>query len=142
MNGHHHNKGDHHGLGHGQHGKSEGGYCICMQCGYTVNHQPGTPCKSVFCPQCNTSLVRSGIPATKSVEKLETMANVNPGSTDRKILYPKVVTGKCTACGVCIEICPTQTIVFENGKAFVNIDNCRNCRICMRACPENAFILG
>jgi Na+-translocating ferredoxin:NAD+ oxidoreductase subunit B len=141
MNGQHHNKGNHHGFGQGQHGKSEGGYCICAQCGYTLNHQPGVPCKSVFCPECNISMVRSEIPGIKSVAKQETFAEVKPELTERKILYPKVVAEKCTACGACIEVCPTDTIVIENGKAFVKIENCRNCKKCMLVCPENAFML-
>ena len=141
MNGQHHNKGNHHGFGQGQHGKSEGGYCICSQCGYTANHQPGVPCKSIFCPECNISMIRSESPGIKRVAKPETKAEVEPKLTERKILYPKVVAEKCTACGACIEVCPTDTIVMENGKAYVKIENCRNCKKCMIACPENAFIL-
>jgi Pyruvate/2-oxoacid:ferredoxin oxidoreductase delta subunit len=141
MNGHHQDKGNHHGSGHGQHGKSEGGYCICTQCGYTVNHQPGIPCKSVFCPECKITMERSEIPGIKPAGSRDNLAEVKPEITVRKILYPKVVAEKCTACGACIDICPTGTIVLENNKAFVKIDNCRNCKICIRACPENAFIL-
>lgn len=141
MNGQHHNKGNHHGFGQGQHGKSEGGYCICAQCGYTLIHQPGVPCKSVFCPECNISMMRSEIPGIKHVAKPETVDEVKPELAEPKILYPKVVTEKCTACGACIDICPTDTIVMENGKAFVKIENCRNCKKCMRVCPENAFML-
>jgi len=141
MNSQHHNKGNHRGFGLGQYSKSEGGYCICAQCGYTLNHQPGVPCKSVFCPKCNISMMRSEIPGIKSAEKQETVAEVKPEFTERKILYPKVVAEKCTACGACIEVCPTDTIVMEKGKAFVKIENCRNCKKCMIACPENAFIL-
>ena len=141
MNSHHHNSGNHRGFGQGQHGKGEGGYCICTQCGYSVNHQPGIPCKSLFCPECKISMVRSEIPGIKPVEKLKTVVEVKPELIVRKILYPKVIAEKCTACGACIEVCPTQTIVLENGKAFVKIDNCRNCKKCMLACPENAFIL-
>ncbi len=66
---------------------------------------------------------------------------VKPVVSERKILYPRVIAEKCTACGACIDICPTDTIVLKNGKAFVKIDNCRNCKICIKACPENAFII-
>jgi Na+-translocating ferredoxin:NAD+ oxidoreductase subunit B len=141
MNGHHNNSGGHHGFGQGQHGKSEGGYCICLQCGFSVTHQPGIPCKSIFCPDCKISLVRSDIPGNKSAQEQKTATVANPVVAERKILYPKVVAEKCTACGACIDICPTGTIVMADGKAFVEIDNCRNCKICMRACPENAFIV-
>jgi NAD-dependent dihydropyrimidine dehydrogenase PreA subunit len=141
MNGHHRHIGNRQGFGQGQYGKIEGGYCICAQCGYTVNHQHGVPCKSVFCPACQISMVRSEIPGIKPVGKQETVAEEKPGKIERKILYPKVIDERCTACGACIEVCPTDTIVMENGKAFVKTDNCRNCKKCMIACPENAFIL-
>ncbi len=141
MNGQHRNKGHRQGFGQGHRGKSEGGYCTCTQCGYTLNHQPGIPCKSLFCPECQISLVRSEISGIKSVEKQETVVEEKTGKIERKILYPKVIVEKCTACGACIEVCPTQTIVMENGKAFVKIENCRNCKRCMIACPENAFVL-
>ena len=141
MNAHHHNSGNRHGFGKGRHGKSEGGYCICTQCGYSVNHQPGVPCKSLFCPDCNISLVRSEIPGITSVGKQETVSEIRPEVAERKILYPKVVAEKCTACGACIEVCPTDTIVMVNGKAFVEIENCRSCKKCMIVCSENAFIL-
>jgi len=145
MNGHHHHSGNHRGFGQGRQGKSEGGYCICTQCGYTLNHQPGIQCKSIVCPECKRFLVRSEIPGIKSVERQETVSEIKseikPEVIERKILYPKVVAEKCTACGACIEVCPTDTIVLENSKAFVKIDNCRNCKKCMIACPENAFIL-
>jgi uncharacterized Fe-S center protein len=141
MNAHHHNKGNHQGSGQGQHGKSEGGYCICTQCGYSVSHQPGIPCKSIVCPECKISLLRSETPGIKSVEKQEIVSEAKPEMIKKTILYPKVIAEKCTACGTCIEICPTGTIVLVDGKAFVEIDNCRNCKMCMRVCPENAFIL-
>jgi ferredoxin len=85
--------------------------------------------------------MRSGITGIKPTEKQEIIERVKPELTETKVLYPKVVAEKCTACGACIEVCPTQTIVMENGKAFVKIENCRNCKRCMIACPENAFIL-
>lgn len=146
MNAHHHNKGNHQGSGQGQHGKSEGGYCICTQCGYSVNHQYGIPCKSLFCPECKIVLVRSETPGNKpqgikTADEQKPVPEVKPAFNIRKILYPKVIAEKCTACGICIDICPTKTIVLENNKAFVEIDNCRNCKMCMRVCPENAFIL-
>jgi ferredoxin len=85
--------------------------------------------------------MRSEIPGIKPAEKQESVTGVKPGLNERKILYPKVIAEKCTACGACIEVCPTQAIVMKNGKAFVEIANCRNCKRCMLACPENAFIL-
>jgi ferredoxin len=86
-------------------------------------------------------LVRSDIPGNKPAQEQKTAAVGNPVVAERKTLYPKVVSEKCTACGACIEVCPTDTIDMDNGKAFVKIENCRNCKKCMIACPENAFVL-
>lgn len=141
MNNHHHDRGKSHGFGQGQHGKGEGGYCICPQCGYSVSHEAGMPCKSIICPECNVPLLRSETPGNKTIAAPMDNQTVKPVLSERKILYPKVVTEKCTACGKCIEVCPADTIVITDGKAFVINANCRNCKICIKVCPENAFIL-
>ena len=33
-------------------------FCICSNCGYETQHQPGIPCFSLTCPECKTSLIR------------------------------------------------------------------------------------
>lgn len=53
--------------------------------------------------------------------------------------YPKVNTELCTACGACIDVCPMEAIVMEDGKARIIEENCSNCRICARYCPVNAI---
>ncbi len=130
-----------HGLGQSQHGKGEGGYCVCPKCGYSVSHQPGIPCKSIVCPECNVSLLRSENQGSKTIAEPIACQKAKPALIEKTILYPKVVAEKCTACGKCIEVCPTDTIVIADGKAFVINNDCRNCKLCMRVCPENAFIL-
>lgn len=35
-----------------------GGYCICKKCGYKIEHERGTPCASLNCPKCRTTMVR------------------------------------------------------------------------------------
>jgi len=39
-------------------GKGPSGYCICSECDYKIPHQVGTPCSTLKCPKCNTSLKR------------------------------------------------------------------------------------
>ncbi len=46
------------GLGGAFPGRGPGGQCVCPACGAQVPHQPGTPCTSVSCPQCDTKMVR------------------------------------------------------------------------------------
>jgi len=52
----------------------------------------------------------------------------------------KVDNNKCTGCGDCVDICPAEVYVIEDGKAIaVNIDECTECCACVEACPEEAI---
>lgn len=47
---------------------------------------------------------------------------------------------KCTGCSACVNICPKNTIYFEEDIAGyrypkVNVDNCINCSLCEKVCP-------
>ena len=35
-----------------------GGNCVCLSCGTKVAHQAGTPCNSMKCPKCGSTMVR------------------------------------------------------------------------------------
>lgn len=52
---------------------------------------------------------------------------------------------KCTACGLCAEICPRNALILDNGAEELNIsfDNlrCTACGLCKKICPENAIII-
>jgi cation diffusion facilitator family transporter len=39
-------------------GKGPNGYCICSKCGYKIEHQKGSPCAKIFCPNCQSKLER------------------------------------------------------------------------------------
>ena len=39
-------------------GLGPGGYCVCLKCGYKLEHKSGVPCSSLKCPKCNAMLVR------------------------------------------------------------------------------------
>jgi predicted DNA-binding protein (UPF0251 family) len=39
-------------------GMGNTGNCICPKCDYKVTHQPGVPCNSHLCPNCNIRMVR------------------------------------------------------------------------------------
>ncbi|HET54050.1 MAG TPA: 4Fe-4S dicluster domain-containing protein [Ignavibacteria bacterium] len=53
--------------------------------------------------------------------------------------YPKVDPEICTGCGACMEICPVDAIVMENGIAKIIVDKCRGCYACQNACPTSAI---
>ena len=41
-------------------GGGAGGACICIKCGTTVAHRPGTPCRETKCPACGATMLREG----------------------------------------------------------------------------------
>jgi ferredoxin len=48
---------------------------------------------------------------------------------------------RCTHCGACIGICPTQafTIDSKTRKIFFNKKKCIACELCIKACPYRAM---
>jgi ferredoxin len=83
---------------------------------------------------------RRETPGKTSGINQEPVKDTEPETARTKIQFPKVVPEKCTACGICIGICPSGAITMENEKAFVNNDLCKNCNVCIKACPEEAII--
>ena len=49
---------------------------------------------------------------------------------------------KCTGCGLCIPVCPKETISLVDGRARVTGDESLNCGHCAAACPEGAISVG
>jgi len=45
----------------------------------------------------------------------------------------------CTGCGLCVEVCPSETITLKNEKAFVSGDESLNCGHCEAVCPSGAI---
>ena len=50
---------------------------------------------------------------------------------------------RCTHCGACITICPTDAFELEPATRQVNFDNekCLACELCIKACPPRAMEL-
>lgn len=47
---------------------------------------------------------------------------------------------RCIGCGMCIEVCPHQVFVLENGRAVaLDTNACMECGACMRNCPVSAI---
>lgn len=49
---------------------------------------------------------------------------------------------RCTGCGLCTAVCPSQTIALEEGKAKIVGSQCMACTHCMAACPTEAITIS
>ena len=50
-----------------------------------------------------------------------------------------VDSDRCTGCGDCVEVCPTEAIALVEGKARVDEETCIGCGACADECPQNAI---
>ncbi|MEN8258084.1 MAG: nitroreductase family protein [Thermodesulfobacteriota bacterium] len=48
----------------------------------------------------------------------------------------------CTGCGLCIAVCPNQTITLVDGKARISGNKCMACCHCQAVCPAEAIEVG
>lgn len=51
---------------------------------------------------------------------------------------PWVNKEDCTGCGLCVEICPVDTITLVEGIAEIDMDGCIRCGKCHKSCPNDA----
>lgn len=48
--------------------------------------------------------------------------------------------GKCTGCGMCVNVCPHEVFMIDNGKAqIIDKDRCMECGACAKNCPFSAL---
>jgi Fe-S-cluster-containing hydrogenase component 2 len=50
----------------------------------------------------------------------------------------KVEKEKCTACGSCVDVCPTEAILVDD-VAIVDEEKCVDCGTCVDECPSEAI---
>jgi ferredoxin len=55
--------------------------------------------------------------------------------------YAQVNTELCTGIGTCVERCPMDAVLMDNGFASVKLARCIGCGLCVPTCPENAIVL-
>ncbi|MDM7926779.1 MAG: mercury methylation ferredoxin HgcB [bacterium] len=52
----------------------------------------------------------------------------------------KLDAGRCTGCGMCLEVCPHAVFRMENRKSvIIDRDACMECGACGRNCPAGAI---
>ena len=56
-------------------------------------------------------------------------------------MIPLIDEDTCTGCRQCIEVCPPQAIVLEDGKARIEEEFCEECGFCAAECPAAAICI-
>ena len=69
-----------------------------------------------------------------------------------RFLYPLYLRGRktarftvdknCTGCGLCAQLCPTETIVMAENRPHWQKESCCLCLSCLHRCPEEAINYG
>jgi nitroreductase/Pyruvate/2-oxoacid:ferredoxin oxidoreductase delta subunit len=54
----------------------------------------------------------------------------------------KIDEALCNGCGLCLQVCPCQTISLQDGKARVTGNQSLNCGHCLAVCPSAAISVG
>jgi MinD superfamily P-loop ATPase len=60
-------------------------------------------------------------------------------SIPASVSIPEVVPEKCTACGVCAQVCEYGAIAVVTGKVLLFSELCHGCGACSILCPEDAI---
>ncbi len=53
---------------------------------------------------------------------------------------PYKITDECTACGTCMESCPSEAIKEGDPKYTIDPEACADCGVCVDECPANAIV--
>jgi len=72
---------------------------------------------------------------------LAMMHNLTETKTVRTFFTPEVEPDLCTACGICLQVCPVDNISMKEDQAFIQ-DSCVQCMTCMHWCPDVAIHYG
>jgi ferredoxin len=54
-------------------------------------------------------------------------------------MIPLIDKDACTGCEKCVEVCPPQAMLIEDGKASIEEEFCEECGFCASECPVAAI---
>ncbi len=65
-----------------------------------------------------------------------------PAGVCKALITYSIIPEKCTGCGLCIKVCPTQATSGEKKKAHkINNDKCTRCGACIESCKFEAILV-
>lgn len=73
-----------------------------------------------------------------SLRALERSVDRSPVVRVRQRLCAVVDAGRCTGCGICVDVCALQAVTLD-GHAVVALDRCAGCGACIAECPRGAI---
>ena len=53
-----------------------------------------------------------------------------------------VISDKCTKCGNCVSVCPSEAISEKEERCAIDPDVCVDCGLCADECPVQAIAPG
>lgn len=52
----------------------------------------------------------------------------------------RILADECSACGLCADVCPSESIKEGDDFYVINSDTCDNCGTCLDECPNEAIV--
>ncbi len=101
----------------------------CPECGYLNRKELGkTPDD---CPECRAPMHNANEKAVQKKGKKK--------KPECLCALPEIQQQKCTACGICIELCSFGAIRQDDGVFYILPSLCVQCGICVHKCPVGAI---
>lgn len=54
---------------------------------------------------------------------------------------PRLDAARCTGCGLCLDVCPSDVLALENGSINLSRESCFGCDHCAAVCPTGAITI-